>query len=95
MKIVKTSDKMTPSIKRVIKKLDDVPEQAYKIFVKETPIADGYARDHTRLDKDTIVADYPYAKRLDEGYSRQAPEGMTKPTIDKVKKIVDKIFKDK
>lgn len=93
MKIVKTSDKITPSVKRIIKKLDDVPEDAYKIFVKETPVADGYARSHTRLEGDTIVADYPYAQRLDEGYSRQAPEGMTKPTIKKVKKILDNIFK--
>lgn len=86
---------MTPSIKRIVRKLDAVPEQAYKIFVEQTPVQDGYARNHTRLEGDTIVADYPYAKRLDEGYSNQAPKGMTKPTIDKVEKIVDKIFKEK
>jgi len=93
MKLVKKTDKMTPSIKRIIKKLDDVPDEAYKIFVKETPIDNGYARDHTYLQGDTIVADYAYAKRLDDGYSKQAPKGMSEPMIKQVQKIVKQIMK--
>ena len=33
-----------------------------------------------RLSGDTIRADYAYAQRLDNGYSNQAPRGMTEPT---------------
>jgi len=95
MKLVKKADKMTPSIRRIIRKLDDVPEEAYKIFVKETPVDNGNARDKTYLQGDTIVADYPYAKRLDEGYSKQAPKGMSEPMIKQVRKIVKQIMKSK
>jgi hypothetical protein len=61
-----------------------IAEDAYDFFVKETPIRTGNARRNTYLtrDRSQIVADYPYAKRLDEGYSKQSPQGMTGPTED-------------
>lgn len=93
MAIKKEYDKITPSVKKINRKLGVVPKQAFEIFLKNTPIEDGYARDHTTLRKDTITADYPYARRLDQGYSKQAPQGMTEPTIKQVEKIVKKIFK--
>jgi hypothetical protein len=78
-----------------IKKLDQVPKDAYTFFVAHTPIRSGNARRHTYLKKDIIHAAYPYAKRLNDGYSRQAPDGMTKPTEAFVKQTVDKIIKGK
>ena len=45
------------------------------------------------LIQDTIVADYPYARKLDKGSSKQAPQGMTDPTIKEVEKILKKVFK--
>lgn len=53
---------------------------AYKFFRDNTPIRSGNARRNTHLVRDTVEADYPYAQRLDNGYSPQAPAGMTKPT---------------
>jgi hypothetical protein len=53
---------------------------AYKFFRDSTPIRSGNARRNTHLTQDTIQADYPYATRLDNGYSPQAPAGMSKPT---------------
>jgi hypothetical protein len=40
--------------------------------------------------KTEIVADYPYAQRLEDGYSKQAPKGMSEPT----EKFMQKRLKD-
>ena len=73
------------------KGLKKIPQDAYQFFVAQTPIRTGNARRNTSLSKDTIVADYPYAQRLDDGYSRQAPTGMVKPTEAFVKRQVKKL----
>lgn len=59
----------------------ELAKQAYPYFRDITPIKSGNARRNTRLRNDEIQADYPYAQRLDEGSSRQAPQGMTEPTV--------------
>lgn len=86
---------ITSSIEKIQKKLDELPKEAHKEFVKNTPIRTGNARRKTKLSKDTIEANYPYAKRLDEGYSSQSPNGMTKPTEDFIKKRMKQILKGK
>ena len=86
---------MSSSLKRIQKKLSNVPKEAYKEFVSDTPIRSGNARRKTKLKGKTIVADYPYAKRLDEGYSKQSPDGMTKPTEAFIQKRVAQILKGK
>jgi hypothetical protein len=51
----------------------------------------GNAKRKTRLKGDTIHADYPYAKRLDEGYSKQNNGvGMTEPTLKAIQEYLDK-----
>lgn len=50
-------------------------------FKQITPRRTGNARSKTRYNSTEIVADYRYAERLDDGYSKQAPGGMTEPTI--------------
>ena len=86
---------ITSSLKKIQKKLLQVPKEAYQEFVDETPIRSGNARRKTRLQGKTINANYPYAKRLDEGYSKQSPQGMTKPTEDFIKKRVAAILRGK
>lgn len=90
-------DTITSSIKKKQKELDKLPEEAYKFFKAQTPIRTGNARRRTKLDKgrDEIVADYPYATKLDEGYSQQAPEGMTKPTEKFIQKRANQIMRKK
>lgn len=91
---VNFTDKITPKLKRVQKALDNLPKEALQEFVKNTPVRTGNARSKTRLrDKDTIGAMYPYAGKLDEGYSPQAPAGMTKPTEDFIQKRFAQIMK--
>lgn len=93
---VKGVDALTSKLKKVQKKLNNVPDEAFDFFVKQTPIRSGNARRNTRLqNKETIQADYPYAKRLDEGYSKQSPKGMIKPTINFIRKRVKEIIAGK
>jgi hypothetical protein len=89
------TDNVTSSLKRIKAKLKLLPQEAYKEFVKETPIRSGRARRSTKLNGNVINANYPYAKRLDEGYSQQSPDGMTTPTEAFVKKRVKQILKGK
>ena len=89
------TNKINPSQKNKVKLLDAVPGQAYTFFRAHTPIKTGRARSSTFIKKDVITAAYPYAQRLDDGYSRQAPDGMSRPTEAFVKKTVDKIMKRK
>jgi hypothetical protein len=95
MSVTLTVNTMTSSLKRIQKKLAQVPKEAYTEFVSDTPIRSGNARRKTRLQGNTINAAYPYAKKLDEGYSQQAPEGMSKPTEQFIKKRVKQILRGK
>jgi hypothetical protein len=88
-------NKMDASLKKLEQKLQRLPAEAFKFWVAETPIKSGNARRKTSLvNKKTIWAKYPYAKRLNEGWSKQAPEGMVEPTtrfiIRKLRQILRK-----
>jgi hypothetical protein len=89
------TNNISTNIKKKIAQLNTVPAQAYTFFRAQTPIRTGNARSKTILRKDTIVAAYPYAQQLDDGRSRQAPDGMTKPTEAFVQRTTDKIMKRK
>ena len=89
--IIKNS--VTQSLNVMINKLKLIHAEAFKEFVKATPKRTGRARNSTRLSGNTIVADYPYAKQLDDGSSPKAPDGMTKPTEDFINKRVSQIVK--
>ncbi len=92
---VTIKNKMTPSLLRIEKLLANVPTEAYKEFVKQTPIRSGNARRRTKLSGQIINASYDYAKKLDEGFSKQAPQGMTKPTEQFIKKRIAAILRGK
>ena len=72
---------------------DRVVQQAYRYFVNHTPVRTGNARRNTSLNATTINADYPYAGRLDNGYSKQFPDGMTKPTLAEVERLLEREVK--
>jgi len=61
-----------------------VASSALAYFIAITPKRSGNARRQTRLDKTTIEANYSYASELDDGKSRQAPQGMSEPTMKKL-----------
>lgn len=86
-------DTITPSIAKMKAALELLPQQAYKEWVKDTPVDTGNARRKTRLNKNTIEAQYPYAQRLDEGSSKQAPKGMSVPVQKFVEQQMRKIIR--
>lgn len=88
-------NKITPSLQRISRQIDNLPKEAYQEFVKDTPIRSGNARRKTKLIGNKIVAGYNYAQKLDEGFSKQAPDGMTKPTEQFIEKRMTQILKGK
>ena len=74
----------------MIKKLQEIEifldskkfaDEGAKFMRSITPIDKGNARRNTYAEGDTIHANYPYAKRLDEGWSKQNQIGLIEPTI--------------
>jgi hypothetical protein len=64
---------------------------AFPVFKDFTPKLSGNAKSKTKLKADTIHADYPYAKRLDKGYSKQnGGVGMTEPTLKAIQEYLEK-----
>ena len=92
---VNVKNNITTSLNKKIAQLDAVPAQAFTFFKAHTPIRTGNARRRTVFKKDTIIAAYPYAQQLDDGRSRQAPDGMSRPTEAFIQKTTDKIMKRK
>lgn len=59
-------------------------------FGRITPERSGRARDSWRLRKKSksnfeVRSNIPYMERLEQGYSKQAPRGMTRPALREVK----------
>jgi hypothetical protein len=72
----------------------DLGREAYEFFRAATPVRSGNARARTiyidQGDSKRIEALYPYAKRLNEGWSTQAPVGMVAPTQEFIERQVDR-----
>ena len=87
---------MAGEISKRIQQLQDkltgvrLADEAYRFFRATTPIRSGNARRNTNLHQDSIEANYPYAQRLDQGYSPQAPRGMTQPTDEYIAKWIQR-----
>lgn len=91
---VTLTDTVTQQLKNLKKDLKNLPKEALVEMKELTPIRTGNARRSTKRQGDTLIADYPYAGKLDEGYSPQAPDGITKPLDEWVGKRVEQIIKD-
>jgi len=83
----------TKQFDKLTKQLEQLAPSSIKeagaYFKRITPIDTGNARNKTTTKKQTIEANYGYAGALDEGKSRQAPDGMSNPTIVQLTKIIN------
>jgi len=74
-----------------------LPTEAHVEFKDVTPIRTGNAKRNTNFKSTasggTITANYNYANQLNKGKSRQAPQGMTDPTIDFIRDKVKRTLK--
>jgi len=93
VKVIK--NKITKKVGQLEERFKTLPQKAYAFWRKTTPIKTGNARRKTKLDKDVIRARYPYAERLNDGWSKQAPRGMYLPTVEYIKKITNKFVRKK
>lgn len=86
------TQKLQNRVKQIKKVLDpnNLTNVGFPVFVKNTPIKTGNARSHTFKGNGEIDAAYPYAQRLDRGWSRQSPQGMVKPTIAAIRAYIKK-----
>ena len=79
---------------QLLKELKDLPEEvaqeAGKYYKRITPRLSGNAQSKTYTKGKSIKSDYAYAGRLDDGYSKQAPRGMSEPTINYIKELVER-----
>lgn len=80
-------NKLMTNLKRNV---EDLSKDAYEVFVENTPENTGNAKRKTRLQGSTIIADYAYSQKLDEGYSRKKPKGMTQPTEQWIEQEVNR-----
>lgn len=74
-----------------------LPRELEKVVKELTPIDSGNARRNTYLAQNTtgnakIRSHYPYAVRLDTGWSKQAPRGFTQPALEWLRKRIRQIF---
>ncbi len=80
----------TKEVQRLFEEMLDLPKEIMatsgKYFKSITPIDKGNARRNTSTRNLTIKANYGYANDLNNGTSRQAPDGMSDPTVDFINK---------
>lgn len=82
MQILVDSRDFDALLKRVQREAEVSWNDTGNYFKKITPKDTGNARRNTRKKPNEILADYAYAGRLDEGWSKQAPNGMSDPAIE-------------
>lgn len=82
---------------KALNALDDLPEFAEETMKSFTPIArvnGGNARRNTNLRGNTVVANYPYAERLEDNWSPQTKgQGIIAPTEKAIQREVDRRLK--
>jgi len=88
-------NRISKSLNRKTSDLVNVPKKAFKYFQKITPKDTGNAKRSTRLRGNIIDANYEYASYLDNGHSKQAKDGMTKPTSKYLDKLIKHIMRNK
>ena len=81
---------------RLMKELQEVPaesmRQTYRYYKNATPIRSGNARRKTIRPSDTVIlSDYAYAGRLDEGWSKQAPNGFTEASSNHLVNVIGRL----
>ena len=75
-------------MRSVDRMLDEVKKKTFNTAREQTPVRTGYAKSQW-VQKDTrqgfkVSNSVDYIQHLDKGTSRQAPRGITKPTVRKI-----------
>ena len=90
MSIKVKSDEVKKLFRDMPREKDQAWRAAGELFKSLTPVKSGNARRNTRVTDTEIHADYGYADRLDSGWSRQAPRGMSAETLKYFQQRIDR-----
>jgi len=71
--------------KRLDRGIEAMSEDLKGYLKDETPVDTGYAKSRWRKRRDSISNDADYIEALEDGWSNQAPKGMVKPAINKLR----------
>lgn len=93
MTVALIKDTITPSLKRMQQALKELPLSAFNEWQKNTPVNTGNAKRKTKLRGNVIESQYSYAQKLDEGYSKKSPNGMSSPTHKFIERELKKIMR--
>jgi hypothetical protein len=93
MRVRQIRSEISPRLRQIDKQLQPIVKMAGRFFQDVTPRRTGNARRNTIVNNQSIEANYAYANRLNEGHSKQAPKGMTDPTINYLRRTVKKILR--
>lgn len=83
-----TKNRISRSTRGITARFAELPNDAYNFWKRITPVRTGNARRRTRLQGSKIRANYNYAVPLDDGWSKQAPKGMSEPTERYIKQRI-------
>jgi len=72
--------------KRLDRGIEEMSEDLKDYLKDETPVDTGYAKSRWRLRRDSISNDADYIDVLEDGWSKQAPKGMLKPALNKLRR---------
>lgn len=92
---VKSTNNIGRRLNRMKTDINNLPKETHKVVVENTAIRSGFARRNTKLRGKQIVADYGYAVKLNEGGSKQFPDGMVKPAEEFIQKRLKEIAQGK
>lgn len=85
---VSITGKMPDIGKKLRRAIEQAGEDLNRELKDGTPVDTGYARSRwtkrSGTSKVTVSNDASYIEPLDKGHSKQAPDGITKPAINKI-----------
>jgi hypothetical protein len=93
--VTRVRDRITPNLQKAKGRYQRLSQDFLKVVKLNTPRHTGAARRKTQLthNRTRVHANYPYAVPLDEGHSKQAPNGFIQPSLDWLKNEIDNIMK--
>ena len=80
---------LTRSLNTAVDKIvKDVENTVYRTARANTPVLTGYAKKNWKRKDEpkgfTVENRVPYIEKLDQGYSKKKPQGMTGPTLTEI-----------
>ena len=80
--------------KKIRQGFDKIADDVSNDLKNATPVDTGYAKSRWKekkgVNSTTINNDAPYINELEKGRSKQAPNGMIKPMVEKLKRNLNK-----